>query len=89
MDRDLIQGIIDKSSAHGDFAEKDFVEWSTSRPYKDPFLAGYASIRKVPSYERTLPLLRLKKAIGTIGFTVRKGIWQSKGKKCISLVAIT
>lgn len=81
-----IKGIIDWSSARGGFAEEDFCplefgEWSTNLSWKQSFLDGYASIRKVPDYQRILPLLRLSRAIATIGFTVKRGIWQSKGAK--------
>jgi Ser/Thr protein kinase RdoA (MazF antagonist) len=81
-----IQGIIDWSSARGGFTEEDFCplefgEWSSNLSYKDSFLAGYACIRKVPHYKRLLPLLRLSRAIATIGFTVKRDTWQSKGAK--------
>lgn len=86
IDHGKVQGIIDWSSARGGFAEEDFCplefgEWSTYSFYKNSFLAGYASIRKVPDYQRILPLLRLSRAIGAIGFTVKRGTWQSKGSK--------
>ena len=86
IDHGKIQGIIDWSSARGGFAEEDFCllefdEWSTHSSYKNSFLAGYASIRKVPDYRCILPLLRLSRAIGAIGFTVKRGTWQSKGSK--------
>lgn len=81
-----IQGIIDWSSARGGFAEEDFCplefgEWSENLILKDCFLSGYAKIRKVPNYQRLLPLLRLSRAIATIGFTVKQGTWQAKGSK--------
>ncbi len=81
-----IQGIIDWSSARGGFAEEDFCplefsEWSTNPAYKNAFLSGYASIRKVPHYQRIIQLLRLSRAIATIGFTVKRGIWESKGAR--------
>jgi len=75
-----IQGIIDWSSARGGFAEEDFVsleQWGEEQA----FLAGYATIRKVPHFQRVLPLLRLSKATGAIGFTVKQGTWQNKGAK--------
>jgi Ser/Thr protein kinase RdoA (MazF antagonist) len=86
VDQGKIQGIIDWSSARGGFAEEDFCplefgEWSTNPSYRDSFLAGYARIRKVPHYQRILPLLRLSRAIGAIGFTVKRGTWKSKGAK--------
>ena len=82
----IIRGIIDWSSARGGFAEEDFCplefgEWSPNPSYRDSFLAGYSSIRKVPHYQRILPLLRLSRAIGAIGFTVKQGTWKSKGAK--------
>jgi aminoglycoside phosphotransferase (APT) family kinase protein len=81
-----IQGIIDWSSARGGFAEEDFCplefgEWSEHLSYKKSFLDGYAKIRKIPDYHRILPLLRLSRAIGAIGFTVKRGTWQGKGSK--------
>ena len=86
IDHGKIQSIIDWSSARGGFAEEDFCplefgEWSAHSSYKNAFLTGYARIRKVPDYHRMLPLLRLSRAIGAIGFTVKRGTWQGKGSK--------
>lgn len=86
MDHGKVQGIIDWSSARGGFAEEDFCplefgEWSMNISYKEAFLAGYASVRQIPNYQRILPFLRLSRAIATIGFTVKRGTWQSKGAK--------
>ncbi len=86
IDQGKIQGIIDWSSARGGFAEEDFCplefgEWSTQNSYKQSFLEGYAKIRKIPDYQGILPLLRLSRAIGVIGFTVKREIWQTKGSK--------
>jgi serine/threonine protein kinase len=86
IDQGKIQGIIDWSSARGGFAEEDFCplefgEWSDNPAHKSAFLSGYATVRKVPDYHRILPLLRLSRAIGAIGFTVKRGIWQDKGAK--------
>lgn len=86
IDQGKIQGIIDWSSARGGFAEEDFCplefgEWSNNSAYKNAFLAGYKNIRKVPDYHRILPLLRLSRAIGAIGFTVKRGTWEGKGSK--------
>jgi Ser/Thr protein kinase RdoA (MazF antagonist) len=90
VDHGKIQGIIDWSSARGGFAEEDlcpleFGEWSNHADYKNAFLAGYASVRKVPDYYHILLLLRLSKAIGVIGFTVKRGTWQGKGSKIYQL----
>lgn len=75
-----IQGVIDWSSGRGGFAEEDFSaieqgEWSQS--HKNALLTGYASIRPIPHYLKLIPLLRLSKAIGVIGFTVKRGTWDS------------
>lgn len=79
IDQGKIQGIIDWSSARGGFAEEDFCplefgEWSTNSAYKNAFLSGYESIRKVPHYLHIMQLLRLSRAIATIGFTVKRGM---------------
>jgi Ser/Thr protein kinase RdoA (MazF antagonist) len=78
-----LSGIIDWSAGRGGFAEEDFalLEFGQWAPYKDAFLAGYASVRKVPHYHHIMPLLQLSKAVATIGFTVREGTWNSKDAK--------
>lgn len=86
IDQGRIQGIIDWSSARGGFTEEDFCplefgEWSTNRILINSFLSGYSSVRKVPDYQRLLSLLRLSRAIATIGFTVKRGSWEGKGAK--------
>jgi serine/threonine protein kinase len=79
-----VQGIIDWSSARGGFAEDDFCplelgEWPAG--CKSAFLEGYASIRKVPDYKQTMPLLRLSRAVAAVGFTVKRGTWESRNSK--------
>jgi hypothetical protein len=79
-----VQGIIDWSSSRGGFAEEDFVplefgEWPAN--FKNSFLEGYASIRRVPNYKPMMPLLRLSRAIGAIGFTVKRGTFGTKNAK--------
>lgn len=83
-----VRGIIDWSSARGGFAEDDFYslafgEWPQECEHS--FLAGYASMRKVPNYQSLMPLLRLSRAVGAIGFTVKKGTWQSKSSQFYQL----
>jgi len=78
-----LQGVIDWSSARGGFAEEDFCsleagEWRINDANKKAFLSGYSSIRKIPNYAKVMPLLRLSKAIATIGFTVKRGTWNNK-----------
>lgn len=77
-----IQGIIDWASGRASFAQEDFCplehgEWPALPASKKSFLAGYASIRPVPDYSAMMPLLRLSRAFATIGFTVKRGTWES------------
>lgn len=79
-----VQGIIDWSSGRGGFAEDDFCplefgEWPAG--CKSAFLEGYASIRKVPDYKPMMPLLRLSRAVAAVGFTVKRGTWESRNSK--------
>ena len=78
------RGIIDWSSGRGGFAEDDFCplefgEWPEG--CKDSFLQGYSSIRKVPDYKSMMPLLRLSRAIASVGFTVKSGTWELRNSK--------
>lgn len=80
-----LQGIIDWAGARASFAEEDFCslehgEWSENHECKNSFLSGYANVRPLPDYKRVLLLLRLNKALGTIGFTVKRGTWKSTHK---------
>lgn len=77
-----LQGVIDWASGRASFAEEDFCpmefgEWPINSASKKSFLAGYASIRPVPDYSTIMPLLRLSRAIATIGFTVKRGTWKN------------
>ncbi len=81
-----IQGIIDWSSARASFAEDDFCpmehgEWPSNPKNKASFLAGYANVRPVPNYTTLMPLLRLSRAVATVGFTVKRGIWADSGSR--------
>lgn len=80
-----LQGIIDWASACAGFAEDDFPSerggWPDNPKSKESFLAGYASIRPVPDYERIMPLLCLHRAIAIIGFTVKANTWQGRDAK--------
>lgn len=78
-----IQGIIDWSSARASFAEEDFCTlehkgWPLNSHNKSSFLAGYASIRPIPDYASMMVLLRLSRAIATIGFLVKRGTWDKE-----------
>lgn len=75
-----LEGIIDWAAAGSGFAEEDFTamehkEWIIDSSNRASFLAGYESIRQVPDYEAMMPLLRLCKALGTIGFICKSGKW--------------
>lgn len=82
-----IHGIIDWSSACSSFAEDDLSllenEKKLTPDYKDAFLKGYAAIRPVPEYKHILPLLHLNQALAVIGFTVKKGTWNTKNVNSI------
>lgn len=75
-------GIIDWASARSSFAEEDFCalaldEWSSNSKRKSSFLAGYASIRPVPNYNQLMPLLLMARSIAIVGYTFKKGTWNS------------
>ena len=77
-----VQGIVDWSSARASFAEEDFCtlihdEWDFSPLSKESFLAGYAAIRKVPDFNKIMPLLQLSRSIAIVGFTVKQGTWDN------------
>lgn len=79
-----VRGIIDWSSGRGGFAEDDFCplefgEWPAC--CKGSFLEGYASVRKVPDYKLLMPLLRLSRAVAAVGFTIKRGTWESRNSK--------
>ena len=77
-----LQGIIDWSSGRASFAEEDFCflenrDWPNEPNITNLFLAGYASIRPLPDYRVLMPLMRLSHAIAVIGFTVKRGTWDT------------
>lgn len=81
-----IQGIIDWSSGRASFAEDDFCpmehgEWPSNPTRKKSFVAGYASIRPVPDYTAIMPFLRLNRALAIVGFTVKRGTWESSNAR--------
>lgn len=83
-----IAGIIDWSSGRSGFAEEDFCplefgEWP--KRCKTAFLKGYASVRKVPDYKTIMPLLSLSRAIGVVGFTIKRGLWNTTQKNLYQL----
>ncbi len=82
VENNKLRGIIDWSSARASFAEDDFCsiehgEWGDFNGCKNYFLDGYSSIRAVPDYHQMMPLLRLNRAIAVVGFTVKRGTWNT------------
>ncbi len=78
-----VSGIIDWASARAGFAEDDLCllevgEWGSDKGLKEAFLAGYASVRKVPIFSDVMPLLLLNRAIAVIGYTVKIGTWDNR-----------
>lgn len=77
-----LKGIIDWSSARSGFAEQDFCslvhfKWTPNPEYMRAFLDGYSSIRPVPNYKLTMPLLQLGRALAVIGYTFKSKTWDS------------
>jgi len=80
-----IQAVIDFENTMGSFAEEDFLQmdllvWGKYPSTRISFLQGYETIRPLPVLEELLPLLRLLKSLGAIGFTYERGTWKSKHK---------
>lgn len=77
-----LQGIIDWAGSRSGFAQDDFTpmehyDWQIPPNIKTSFVAGYASIRPLPDYRAMMQLLRLGRAIATIGFTIKRGTWNT------------
>lgn len=86
---DVIQGILDWSSAHGGFTEEDFCIMEHENSLSDPvlkkaFFDGYSLVRACPDYSKILPLLRMDRALNIIGFTLKRNTWQDKHKSIYS-----
>lgn len=81
---DQIVGIIDFENTLSSFAEEDFAQmdvlvWKKYPTTKAAFLEGYSTIRALPQLlDEVLPLMRVLKALGAIGFTHERKSWQSK-----------
>jgi len=72
-----ITGLIDFESARGGSADLDFTKvshrvWNVNPATKPAFLAGYAEIRPVPDFERTLTVYQLHNALGGVAWCVRR-----------------
>lgn len=83
----VLSGIIDWASGRASFAEEDFCpleygEWGNNAMVRKSFLAGYSSVRQIPDLDNIMSLLRISRAIATIGFVVKTGTWNGK---CSSL----
>jgi len=85
IENDQIRGLIDWEIARNNFAEEDFSQmeylvWDKYPDKKKAFLEGYRSIRKVPDIDFIMPVLRICKSLGTIGFTIERNTWDNKHK---------
>jgi Ser/Thr protein kinase RdoA (MazF antagonist) len=80
-----IVGLIDFENTLFSFAEEDFSQmehlvWEKHPETKKFFLKGYERIRKLPDFERVLPLLRINRALGSIGFTIERNTLKTTHK---------
>jgi hypothetical protein len=80
-----IRGLIDWEITKFYFAEEDFAQmeylvWEQYPETKTAFLDGYRSIRKLPDFVSFMPLLRVDKALGAIGFTIARKTWKGLHK---------
>lgn len=85
-----VLAIIDWSSSRSSFAEEDFcsfehVEWLIDSNTKKEFLEGYASVRPIPNYSKVIPLLRISKAVTSIGFIIKQGIFNNNRNRWYQL----
>jgi hypothetical protein len=69
--------IIQDSFSEEDFCSMEFGGWLNDSYIKQAFFQGYSTVRPVPNYQNLSPLLRLSKAIATIGFTVKRKTWNN------------
>ena len=86
VENNQLKGIIDWSSARFGFSEEDFcsaqyTEWKNFNGYKKYFMEGYSNIRRIPNYSPLMPLLQLSRAIAIVGFTIKRGTWNTSNSK--------
>ncbi|CRX37607.1 phosphotransferase family protein [Estrella lausannensis] len=84
-DGNKITGVIDWAGGRSGFAEEDFCpiedgSWGMDEKQLQAFRRGYKTVRPLPATDKTLSLMQLSKAIATVGFTVKKGTWNTKNK---------
>jgi aminoglycoside phosphotransferase (APT) family kinase protein len=82
IDNNKITGLIDWEIACNNFAEEDFCQmhylvWDDYPNTKEAFFKGYQSIRKLPDLSCIIPLLRVSKSLGSIGFTVERNTYNN------------
>lgn len=75
-----ILGVIDWENARITFAEEDFTQmellyWEKDPSTRKPFMEGYQSVRSLPNVKEMMPLLKVLKSLGAIGFTLERGTW--------------
>ena len=79
VDNKKIKALIDfeickYGFSEDDFSQMDYLVFDEYKYLKKCFLEGYQEIRKVPDFERVLPVLRISKALGAIGFAVSRNM---------------
>jgi len=74
----IIVGLVDFETSRYGSADIDFTKiklyvWDKNTETKEEFLKGYASVRKVPYIEKTLPFYLFYNAFGGVAWCVRRG----------------
>ncbi|NGX28234.1 MAG: hypothetical protein K940chlam1_00409 [Candidatus Anoxychlamydiales bacterium] len=80
-----IKALIDWEIAKNSFAEEDFSQmeylvWDKYPKTKDAFLEGYKAVRSLPDLEQVMPIIRISKALGAIGFTIERNTYRGRHK---------
>lgn len=82
---DQIIGLIDWENAKYSFREEDFLRmeflvWDSNPQYKKDFFEGYSTVRKLPNLDSIMPILKIAKALGAIGFTIERKTYKNEHK---------
>jgi Ser/Thr protein kinase RdoA (MazF antagonist) len=85
IENEKIKGLIDweiakMGVAEEDFAQLEYLVWDNYPHTKKTFLEGYESIRKLPNIDEIMPILRVCKALGAMGFTIERKTWDKEHK---------
>lgn len=85
LKNEKIIGLIDWENAKYSFCEEDFLRmeflvWDFYPHFKKDFFEGYSSVRKIPNLDGIMPVLKIAKALGAIGFTIERKTYQKEHK---------